>query len=243
MRAARRAHHLDAAEFRERPCQIGVGQLARLRIVVTHQPAQMAPDRSEVRRLDRHAGAHLALHAHRPLPDVRRWGVELVGEDEGGRAGARERLLETQVRPEAFGRLAAPDRERRIAHRIEHRVADVADVIDARARSHDGLRRHRPGNPEAWREIVLVRHISAAAEAPVAHVLDIRGEAERRIAFIGIAGAGADEDRLVRIEPVEIDVHDRIVRVAEGLVVLPAQPVVHRDGGPQPPAVLRRSQS
>ena len=182
--------------------------------------------------------AQLALDADRPLPDIRRGLVELGRQNEGRRAGAGERLLEAQVRTEAFGRLVAPDRERRIAHRVEHRVADIADVVDPASRTDDRLGRDRPRDPDARREVVLVGLVGAPAEPAVAHVLDVRGEPERRIPFIRIARPRADENRRVRVGPVEVDVHDRVFRVGERLVVLPAQPVVHRHVRPEPPAVL-----
>src|ERR1700752_1161524 len=95
-----RAHHLNAAKLRKRARVVGIRQLARLRIVVAHQPTEVHTSRAEVRRLGGHVAGQLALEAKRPLRDIRRWLVELVGEDERRRAGARERLLESQIGPE-----------------------------------------------------------------------------------------------------------------------------------------------
>ena len=238
MRAARCRHHLDAPELRKRPRQVGVGELARLRVVVTHQAAQVTADRSEIRRLHGHRPGQLALDADRPLPDVRRRLGVLGSQNEGRCAGTGERLLVAQVRTEALGRLVAPDRERRVPHRVEDRVADVSHVVDACSRPDHRPRGNRPRDAEAWRNVVLVRFVGAPAEPAVPHVLDIGRELKRGIPFIRIASSRADEDRRVGVGPVEVDVHDRVVGVDEGLVVLPTQPVVHREVRPKAPAVL-----
>ena len=47
-RVPRRAHHLDAAELRERAREVRVGELARLGVVVAHEPAQVDARRAEV---------------------------------------------------------------------------------------------------------------------------------------------------------------------------------------------------
>ena len=68
---------------------------------------------------------------------------------------------------------------------------------------------------------------------------ECRARADTADSLVRIARAGADEDRRVRIEPVEIDVDDLVARIGEGLVVLPAEPVIHRYRRSQTPAVLR----
>ena len=237
----RRIHHLDAAELREWAGQIGVGQLARLRVVVALQPAQVHARRSEVGRFRRHAAAQLALDTDRPLRHIRRRLVELIRQNEGRRAGPRKRLVEAQIRPEALGRLVTPDRERRVSDRVENGIADVANVVDAASTSDDGLRRHGPRDADARRDVVLVRLIRAPPETTVTDILNVGSEPECRIPLIGIAGPGPNEYRLVRVAPIEIDVHDRVVRVVERLIVFPAQPVIHGDVRAKPPAVLRKT--
>src|SRR5204863_8943808 len=133
-----------------------------------------------VRHFGRDRAGQLPLESERPLPDIGRRHVVLGGENERRRSGAHEWLLEAQVRPEALGRLIAANSEWRVAHGIEHRVADVAHVVDAAAGPDDGLRIYRPSQAEPRGNIVVVGLVGASTEPAIAHVWNAP-EAERRV--------------------------------------------------------------
>src|SRR5207244_12185946 len=102
---------------------------------------------------------------------------------------------------------------------------DVAHVVNTGAAPHDRLRRESPRQPEPGRNVVVVGLVGPASEASIPYVLDVGCKTERRIAFEWVPGSCPDEDRFVAVVPHEIDVHDLVVLVIEGLVVLPSQTV------------------
>ena len=208
--------------LRKRPGQVDVARRARHALVVGLQAAKVHARGSEVRHFGGYRSRQLPLESERPLADVRRRHVVLGREDERGCSGARERLLEAEVRPEGLGRLVAADRERRVADDVEHGVADVPHVVDAAAHSHHGFVIDRPGQTQTRSDIVVVGLVCAAAETAVAHVGN-RAKVERRVALIRIARARPHEDRCVAVVPCVIDVDELVVRVRERLVVFPPQ--------------------
>src|SRR5207244_6472691 len=62
-RMARRGHGLKASEFWKWPRIVGVRQIARLRIVVAHQPAKPDSSGSKVIHLERRIAGQLSLNA------------------------------------------------------------------------------------------------------------------------------------------------------------------------------------
>src|SRR4030095_2262957 len=218
---------------------IGVWQTARLRIVVTHQPAQLDSSRSEVIHLHRHVARQFSLNSQLPLPNIRRRLVKLGDQNESGCAGALEGLIEAEIGPERFGRLTAADRERSVANDVEYGIADVAHVINSATGPQDRLRRERVRKAKTRSEIVQIIHIGSPAESAIADILNIGRQPNRAVPLVRVSRAGAHINGFHRVVPAEIDIDDGVVLVLKWLIVLPSQSVVHRKLRSYLPVILQ----